>query len=188
MNENVQKEGEERLQVPIGVDENDGDDKFDLDLRIDEKEGGEVEQGPEEEYTNEEIRQQKFHMKQVLYFDPELPIVNQVLNENSKHKSKTNLSEEEKIEIEMFKQTRVDPYYEHYLKDSLTYYASKTGDLTRSVGMDLPFMVAPSDMVTGDKIRPEKLKQFKYNIRERFNKSDGKKHMTTAKTKRARAM
>lgn len=88
----------------------------------------------------------------------------------------------------MFKQTRVDPYYDHYLRDSLTYYVQKTGDLMRNTGNDLPFMVSPSDMINGDKIKLESLQQFKYNVKERLKGSDAKKYITTAKTKRARAL
>lgn len=154
----------------------------------DDKDVQDMSDGDDSEMTFEESRKVKHHFKKVLYPNHDTPLERKIIASTApmQNEQAISLTEEQKIEIELYKQTRVDPFYEHYLKDSLDFYTSKTGELTRYIGKDLPFFISESDMISGDKIRPEKLEQYKYVIKNKLAKSDTGDLIAVARTKRAR--
>lgn len=114
--------------------------------------------GDDTPMTADEERKYKKSIKKLIYPVRDTPIERKIIAKSAplQNEQTMSLTEEQKIEIELFKQTRVDPFYEHYLKDSLDFYSHKTGDLTRYMGKDLPFYVKDTDLISGDKIRLEK--------------------------------
>lgn len=144
--------------------------------------------GDDTPMTVEEERKYKKSLKQLIYPVRDTPIERKIIAKSAplQNEQTMSLTEEQKIEIELFKQTRVDPFYEHYLKDSLDFYSHKTGDLTRYMGKDLPFYVKDTDLISGDKIRLEKQQQYKYLIKERIKKSDSSEIIGVSRHKRAR--
>jgi small subunit ribosomal protein S9 len=136
-----------------------------------------------------DIKKEKILFKNTLYMDHEYPAIKQLRKkQEASTGSSFRITEEQKIEIELYKQTRVDPFYEHYLKDSLTFFAERQGDVSRTIGKDMPFTIDPGEMMSGAKSRPEKLRQWKYSVREALKTTDSKKYFTHGKRKRSKAL
>lgn len=131
----------------------------------------------------------KRKFKNLIYYDPHLPILDKTIKQ-IEHEQGTSqkLTEEEKIEIELYKQTKIDPFYEHYLRDNLSFFTQNQGDYINHMEKELPFLYNHSDIMTGDKIKPESLQQIKYTVREKLQTSDAQRCMASAKRKRSRAV